>query len=197
MISVLHVTSSIRQNDSASAYGGRLVIERLKSLHAKVSVTTRPVKDEAVFLNEDWVGASFTPADARTTEQRELLATSDALAQELLDADILVVSASMYNFGVSAALKAWVDQVARPGLTFRPDPKQTYVGLATGKSAYIVVATGETPVMGEMDFVTPYLRHVLAFLGITDVRIISADMTVADPATLDKRLAAQIDMIAN
>ncbi len=195
MTSVLHVTSSVRQNGSASLKGGHKVIERLQGLHKTLTVTTRAASDEVAFLTEDWVGASFTPAGARTPDQHATLATSDTLAQELLDADILVISASMYNFGLPAALKAWVDHVARPGLTFRPDPDQTYVGLATGKTAYIVVATGETPVMGEMDFVSPYLVHVLGFLGITDVHVIAADMTVVDPASLDSRVAEQIDAL--
>ncbi len=195
MTSVLHVTSSVRQNGSSSLTGGHLVIERLQGIHDTLTVTTRAASDEAAFLTENWVGASFTPADARTADQHATLATSDALAQELLDADILVISASMYNFGLPAALKAWVDHVARPGVTFRPDPDQTYVGLATCKTAYIVVATGETPVMGDMDFVSPYLVHVLRFLGITDAHVIAADMTVVDPASLDSRITTQIDAL--
>lgn len=195
MTSVLHVTSSVRQNGSASLSGGRMVIERLQGIHETLTVTTRTATDEAAFLTEDWVGASFTPADARTPDQHAILATSDAMAQELLDADILVISASMYNFGLPAALKAWIDHVARPGATFRTDPEQAYVGLATGKTAYIVVATGETPVMGEIDFVSPYLVHVLGFLGITDVHVIAADMTVVDSASLDNRVAEQIDAL--
>ncbi|WP_299138925.1 NAD(P)H-dependent oxidoreductase [uncultured Tateyamaria sp.] len=195
MTSVLHVTSSVRQNGSASLSGGHAVIERLQTRHETLTVTTRAVSDEATFLTEDWVGASFTPADERTLNQHAMLATSDAMVQELLDADILVISASMYNFGLPAALKAWVDHVARPGVTFRPDPEQTYVGLATGKTAYVVVATGETPVMGDMDFVSPYLVHVLGFLGLTDVHVIAADMTVVDPASLDRRVTAQIDAL--
>ena len=195
MTSVLHVTSSVRKNGSASLRGGHMVIERLQGLHETLTVTTRTASDEAAFLTEDWVGASFTPADARTPDQHAILATSAAMAQELLDADILVISASMYNFGLPAALKAWVDHVVRPGLTFRPDPEQSYVGLTTGKTAYIVVATGETPVMGGMDFVSPYLVHVLGLLGIADVHVIAADMSVVDPATLDSRVALQIDAL--
>uniref|UniRef100_UPI0026211E06 NAD(P)H-dependent oxidoreductase n=1 Tax=uncultured Tateyamaria sp. TaxID=455651 RepID=UPI0026211E06 len=102
MTSVLHVTSSVRQNGSASLKGGHMVIERLRGLHETLTVTTRAASDDTACLTEDWIGASFTPADKRTPDQHATLATSDALAQELLDADILVISASMYNFGFPA-----------------------------------------------------------------------------------------------
>ncbi len=125
-----------------------MLVAALKAQYEGVSVTTREAGAEAVFLNEDWIGASFTPPDARTTVQQNQLAISDVLAREVLDADILILSVSMYNFNIAGALKTWIDQIARPGLTFRPDPEHTYVGLATGKTAYLVVATGEHPSKG-------------------------------------------------
>ncbi|WP_299775500.1 NAD(P)H-dependent oxidoreductase [uncultured Tateyamaria sp.] len=192
MIRILHVNSSARTIGSASRAGGEMVVAALVARHEGASVTTREAAAEAAFLTEDWIEASFTSADARSGEQNDRLAVSDRLAKEVLEADILVLSVSMYNFNISGAMKTWIDQIARPGLTFRPDPEHTYVGLATGKVAYLVVATGETPIGGDMDFATPYLKHVLGFLGITDVTFVSADMTVTDNAAVQNKLEVQI-----
>lgn len=71
------------------------------------------------------------------------LATSDTLAQQVLDADILVLSVLTYNFNFPGAMNAWIEKIARPGLTFRSDLVHTHVGLAAGKTAYIVVATDQ------------------------------------------------------
>ncbi|GGX51214.1 hypothetical protein GCM10007385_19750 [Tateyamaria omphalii] len=172
-----------------------MVVAALLARHEGATVLTREAVAEATFLTEDWIEASFTSADVRSTVQHETLAISDALAKEVLDADILVLSVSMYNFNIPGALKTWIDQIARPGLTFRPDPEHTYVGLATGKIAYLIVATGETPVGGPMDFATPYLKHVLGFLGIADVTVIAADMTVTDGPAIQNKLDVQIEAL--
>lgn len=196
MTTILNINSSVRTSGSASRLAGMRLIEQLTARHSDATIIHREVIEDAEFITEDWVGASFSAANERSGAQNELLMKSDTLAREVLDSDILVITVPMYNFGIPAPLKAWIDQIARPGLTFRPDPEHTYVGMATGKSAFLCVATGETEVGESMDFVTPYLRHVLGFLGITDVRVITADMTVTDPATLDTRLSAQISAIA-
>lgn len=192
MTTILNVNSSVRVTDSASRLAGTRLIEQLAARHTDATIVSREVADNAEFMTENWVGASFSSPDERTVAQNQLLATSDTLAREVLEADILVITVSMYNFGIPAALKAWIDQIARPGVTFRPDPEKTYVGLATGKSAYLCVATGETEVGGDMDFVTPYLRHVLGFIGIEDTKVISAEMSVLDAETLADRIDAQV-----
>ncbi|MBM7067008.1 FMN-dependent NADH-azoreductase [Actibacterium sp. 188UL27-1] len=192
MVSILHVNSSARMTGSASRLGGDMVVEHLRARYSNVVVVEREAVAQAAFLSEEWIGASFTHIDDRSAEQDEILATSNALAQEVLNADILVLGVAMYNFGLSSAMKAWIDHVARPGITFRPDPEHTYVGLATGKKAYIVLASGETSAGSEMDFATPYLKHVLEFLGIRDVQVIGADLTVTSPGTLEDRIKAQV-----
>lgn len=192
MTTILNVNSSVRMTDSASRLAGKQLIEQLEARHPDASIIRREVTDDAAYMTEEWVSASFSAPPERSDAQTELLMTSDKLAQEVLDADILVITVSMYNFGIPAPLKAWIDQIARPGLTFRPDPEHTYIGLATGKSAYLCVATGETEVGGNMDFVTPYLKHVLGFLGIEDAKVVSADMSVLDGDTLGSRIDAQV-----
>lgn len=134
-------------------------------------------------VDEAWIAANFTAPEDRSAEQRAALAASDALVAELQAADAIVIGAPIYNFGVPAALKAWVDQVARARVTFRYS-EQGPVGLLTGKKAFVVVTSGGTPAESDVDFATGYLRHVLGFLGITDVEMIAADrlMSRADAA---------------
>ena len=103
-----------------------------------------------------------------------MLAASDALVEELRGADVVVIGSPIYNFGVPAALKAWVDMIARARLTFRYTPEGPR-GLLDGKKAYVVIASGGVPVDSPVDFATPYLRQALRFVGITDVDVIAAD----------------------
>lgn len=128
-------------------------------------------------LDGAWVGAAYTPEAARTAEQTARLAESEQLIAELEQADEYVIGASMHNFSVPAVLKLWIDQVARVGKTFAygsEGPK----GLLQGKKATVVIASGGvyepgTPA-GALNFVEPYLRSVLRFLGITDVTFVTA-----------------------
>jgi len=131
-------------------------------------------------VNGFWVGAAYTPEDARGLEQRETLAVSDALIAELKLADEYVFGVPMHNFSIPSTLKLWIDQVARAGKTFSfgaDGPK----GLLTGKKATLLVASGGVyehgSAMASLNFVTPYLRAVFGFLGVTDVTIIAAEGT--------------------
>jgi len=129
--------------------------------------------------NRVWVGAAHTPADSHSPEQREALAVSDKLIAELQQADEYVFGVPMHNFSIPSTLKLWIDQVARAGKTFSygaDGPK----GLLTGKKATLLIASGgvyERTAMESLNFVTPYLRAVFGFLGITDVRIVAAEGT--------------------
>ena len=171
---ILEVSSSGRSGDSVSRMLTRDIIDALETKHGAVEVTRRDLSDGISVVDEDWIGANFTAAEDRTPEQRAKLAVSDALVAELQDADAVVIGAPIYNFGIPAALKAWVDMIARARLTFRYTANGPE-GLLTGKKAYVVIASGGVPVDSPVDFATPYLRQVLKFVGITDVEIIAAD----------------------
>jgi FMN-dependent NADH-azoreductase len=127
-------------------------------------------------INQAWVHAAYTPVDSRTPEQKALLAPSEELIQELEAADEIVIGVPMHNFSIPSTLKLWIDQIARAGRTFSYDangPK----GLLQNKKATLLVASGgvyspESPAAA-LNFVDPYLKAVLGFLGITDVRILS------------------------
>ena len=119
------------------------------------------------------------------------LARSEQLIGEVEAADVLVIGAPMYNLGIPASLKAWVDQVVRVGRTFDYDGPAP-VGLLHGKRA-VVLATcggdGERLAAAGLDFRTPYLRAVLAFVGITDVEVVTVNGT-AGGAHRDVQTAA-------
>jgi FMN-dependent NADH-azoreductase len=128
-------------------------------------------------IDQTWVGAAFTPEGGRTEVQKAALELSDSLISELENADEIVIGVAMHNFSVPSVLKLWIDQVARIGKTFAYGANGPE-GLLKGKKATILVASGGvykvgTPA-GAMNFVEPYLRAVLGFLGIADVKFVTA-----------------------
>ena len=171
---VLEVSASGRTAGSASRKLTQDLIAALEDRHNNVQTTQRDLAKGMPFVDAAWIEANFTPEESRTDTHREALALSDALVSELKDADILVIGTPVYNFSIPAALKAWVDMIARARLTFRYTENGPE-GLLEGKKAYLVVATGGVPVGSAVDFATPYLKYVLAFIGITDVEVIAAD----------------------
>lgn len=191
---LFHLNASARTEGSVTRDLGQRLVERLSNTSTEIisrDVGTSPLP----LLTETWVGANFTPDEARTPEQRETLALSDTLISELEAADTLVLGVPVYNFGVPAAFKAWIDLVARARKTFKYTETGP-VGLLAGKKAYVVVASGGTAAGSEIDFATPYLRHVLGFLGIHDVTIIAADQLMATGAEKVSASEAAIDAIA-
>ncbi|MGB3790109.1 MAG: NAD(P)H-dependent oxidoreductase, partial [Phormidesmis sp.] len=126
------------------------------------------------FVDEAMVAAYNTPEGDRTPKQKEALQVSDELVEELQSADMIVMGVPIYNFSVPAALKAYIDLVARAGLTFTyssEGPK----GLLRDRKTYIIITSGGTPVGSEIDYTSGYLKHFLSFLGIQDVEVIAAD----------------------
>ncbi len=172
---VLHIDSSARLTASVSRDLTAQVVERLgaKEVIRRDLATALPLLDEA------WIGANFTPADQRSDEQKALLAQSDALIAELKAADTIVIGAPIYNFSVPATLKAWIDLVARVGVTFSYSAAGPE-GLLKGKRAIVVITSGGTEAGSDIDYASRYLTHVLGFIGITDVEIVAADQQAID-----------------
>ncbi|MFC3118813.1 FMN-dependent NADH-azoreductase [Jhaorihella thermophila] len=185
---ILHIDASARLQDSVTRSLSGQIVRRLNG-----NVIRRDLARPLPLLTEDWVNANFTPADQRSDAQKEALALSDELVEELVRADVAVIGLPIYNFSVPAAFKAWIDLVARAGLTFQYTENGPE-GLLKGKRAIVAVASGGVPVGSEADFATAYVRHVLGFIGITDVEFIAADrMAVAPEASLkaaNDRIAA-------
>lgn len=170
---ILRIDSSARNATSVTRQLADLLIERLSD-HRPVEVVSRDLSRGLPFIDNDWVAANYTAPEARSAEHLAALALSDALVREVQAADVLVIGVPIYNFGVPASLKAWVDLIARARLTFQYTANGPQ-GLLTGKKAYLLAASGGTPVGGAIDFATPWLKHVLAFVGIVDVEVIAAE----------------------
>lgn len=173
-LKVLEIAASARGAESASRRLSRNLIDALDDRFGNVRSVRRDLAGGIPLVDEAWVEANFTPEETRTDEHRGALAFSDALVAELKEADVIVIGLPLYNFNIPASLKAWIDMVARARSTFHYTENGPE-GLLQGKKAYLVVATGGVPVGSPVDFATPYLKHALGFLGITDVEIIAAD----------------------
>lgn len=171
---ILEISASGRQAGSVSRQLTAELIDGLETRFGDVDVARRDLGDGIPHVDESWIDANFTPEEQRTQNQQNVLAQSDALVAELQAADVLVIGVPVYNFGIPAALKAWIDMIARARLTFRYTPDGPE-GLLTGKKAFVVIASGGVPVDSPVDFATPYLRHALRFVGITDIETIAAD----------------------
>lgn len=193
---VLQVSASSRYQDSMSRELLLRITGGLQEKYGNIAITERDVARGLPFVSEDWITASYTPPASRSREQNALLALSDTLVGELQDAEVIVIGTPIYNFGIPASLKAWVDLVARVGLTFRYG-KQGPVGLLQDKKLILAITSGGTAVGSSIDYASTYLRHVLGFIGITDVQIVRADQLNADTAV--KRAAAheQIDALVH
>jgi len=188
---VLRIDASARRDGSISRDLTDQVIDRL----APETILTRDRADGVPLIDEAWIGANFTPADDRSPEQQNALALSDTLVAELKAADTIVIGLPIYNFGVPAALKAWVDQVARAGVTFKYSENGP-VGLLNGKRAVVVVASGGTEAGSAIDFASTYMRHVLGFIGIHDVELVTADRLMVDADASMKTAQSQLAALA-
>jgi FMN-dependent NADH-azoreductase len=184
---VLNIQASARHDGSVT----RQLCDKILTEIAADQTITRDLATGLPLLDAAWLAANFTLADDRSDVQRETLALSDSLITEIKQADTIVIGSPVYNFSVPAVLKAWIDQIARVGVTFKYTPNGP-VGLLSGKRAIIVIASGGTPVGSDIDFASGYLKHIMGFIGITDVTIIAADALGNDA---DAKIAAANDDI--
>ena len=175
MKTILRIDSSPRKEASVSRQLTNTITEKLKK-QLNAEVLHRDVYyDSLVYLgDEDQVNGYFTPENDQTEAQKKAIANSNTLATEFAKADIYVMGTPMYNFGVSAGLKTYIDLIVRAGISFKYTESGP-VGLLENKKAYIAVATGGTPVGAEVDFTSTYLKTILGFIGIKDVEIVAAD----------------------
>ena len=178
MSTLLHIDSSARSGGSISRQLTASFVSQWQAKNPGGKVVHRDLAANALpHLSESLLGAYFTPADARSAEQAEVIKQSDALVDELLAADTIVIGVPMYNFAPPSTLKAWIDHVFRAGRTFKYTETGP-VGLVTGKKAVIILSRGgmysEGP-MEALDFQGKYLKSALGFIGITDVELVVAE----------------------
>ena len=190
MTNILRIDASARNNGSTTRQLADQLVTRLIEQGYGANVVRRDLAvTPPALLTESWVGANFTDDADRTDDQRAVLAHSDELIAELEAADTIVIGVPVYNFAIPAALKAWVDLIARARRTFRYTETGPE-GLLKNKRAFLVVASGGVPVGSDYDFATGYLRHVLGFVGITDVTIIAADQQLMDGEAIARATSA-------
>lgn len=178
MSTLLHINSSIRTSGSASRQLTAEFIQKWKAVNPGDRVIERDLALHAIpHLAEQTIGAFFTAPEQRTAEQAEQVKLSDQLVAELAAADVIVIGAPMYNFSVSSALKAWIDHIARAGVTFKYTEAGP-VGQLTGKRVIVFTSRGGVYSKGAgkvMDFHETYLRGVLGFVGLDDVTFVHTE----------------------
>jgi FMN-dependent NADH-azoreductase len=180
MPTLLHLDTSPLAT-SISRELGREFVKTWKTTHADGDVIYRDLAVSAPKpIDTTWIYSNFTPVPSRSEEQRAALALSDELIDELKKADEYVIGVAMHNFSIPSVLKLWIDQIVRSGRTFsygEYGPK----GLLEGKKATVLVASGGVYEQGTpaaaFDFIEPYLKTILGFVGVTDVKFVNAGGT--------------------
>ena len=179
MKKILHIVSSALGEASVSKKLGNAIIGKIKARYPDSTVKERNLATNPFpHLGEVQIGSWFTPAENRSPEQVNAIKISDEAIAELQEADIYVIGAPFYNFAIPSSLKAYIDHIARSGVTFRYNEKGQPEGLLKNKKVYVAIASGGVYSEGEtkpFDFVSPYLKFILGFLGITDVTFIRAE----------------------
>lgn len=193
---ILQINGSAREGGNSTRVANDIVARlRAKTPAAEVSVRdlarhAHPALDEAA------IGALFTPENERTAEQAARVAMDDVLIAELMASDVIVLGVPMYNFGVSSQIKNWIDAVTRARVTFRYT-ESGVEGLVKGKTVYVAFARGGRYRGTEADTVTPYLRTILGFMGMTDVKFIYAEgLNMGEDSVTRGFAEAEADMVA-
>lgn len=195
-MSILLISSSPNLEGSSSR---ALAQELAHSLAGDADVVVRDLgANPPPHLDQETIGAFYTPEAERTAEQNQKLALSDELIDELYAADAIVIAAPMHNFGIASSLKTWIDQVARIGRTFEPTG-QGPKGLVTDRPVHVVTTRGGvygpgTP-FNHLDHLEPYLRRALNFIGLENISFIYAEGTAKGDDGI-KAARAQISQVA-
>lgn len=178
MKQVLHIISSPRTESSVSKKLGNAVVEKIKARYPDIILKKRDLANPLFpHLEEKQINAFFTPAEHRTPEQLEFIKLSDTVIAELQEADFIVIETPLYNFSITSTLKSWLDHIARAGVTFRYDENGPE-GLIKNKKVYLAFSSGGIYSEGEKqsyDFVVPYLKKTLGFMGMTDISVVRAE----------------------
>ncbi|AKU13878.1 acyl carrier protein, phosphodiesterase [Azoarcus sp. CIB] len=180
-MNILQVNSSARSEGSASTRLANSIVVRLRAENPGASLVVRDLaRNPHPVLDEAALGALFTPAEQRTLAQAERVALDDALIAEIQAADAVVLGVPMYNLGVPAQLKNWIDAIARAKVTFQYTANGAE-GLLKGKKVYVALTRGGKYRGTDWDSQVPYLKIVLGFLGMTDITFVYAEGLAMGP----------------
>jgi FMN-dependent NADH-azoreductase len=196
LTTILQINSAARSQGATSTLLVNELTAKLQQSNPGAQVVARNLQAEPLpHLDDSILGAFFTPADKRTPEQAAIVARSDALIAELQAADIVVIGAPLYNFGVSSQLKTYFDFIARAGSTFQYTANGSE-GLVKGKKVYVVAARGGKYLGTPTDSQTPFMKTFLGFLGMTDVTFVYAEGLAMGPEAASAALADAREAIA-
>ncbi len=188
-MNILQINSSARSSGSESTRTADAIVAKLVAATPGAQVTRRDLASQPhPVLDEATLGALFTPAAQRTAEQTARVALDDALIAQAQAADVIVIGAPMYNFGMTVQLKGWFDAIARAGVTFRYTANGPE-GLLTNKKVYVTLARGGLYKDGPNDSQVPHLKTLLAFLGLTDVTFVYSEGLAMGPEAVAKAQA--------
>lgn len=195
-MNILQINSSARAENSHSTRLANVLVERLRADLPNTTLTLRDLgRTPHPMLDEAALQALFTPSEKRSPEQAARVAQDDALIAEIQAADALVLAVPMYNFGVPAQLKNWIDAISRVQVTFRYTA-QGPEGLLAGKKVYVALTRGGLYRNTPNDTQTPYLKTFLSFLGMTDVQFVYAEGLNMGPEAEQNALSSALDQIA-
>jgi FMN-dependent NADH-azoreductase len=189
-MTVLHINSSARLDHSNTRIIGQYLVEVLGEAVVSRDLAQQPLPPISA---EDLV-AVHGSSDSQRTSLQPQLSLSGQLIDELKSADTLVLGAPMYNFGIPASLKQWVDAICRAGVSFKYT-EQGPKGLLGVKRAFIITASGGTTIGSEMDFASPYLEHICRFIGIDEVFHIDASGSKGTPEQVIAQGKQQVDVL--
>ena len=191
-MNILQINSSARSSGSESTRIADAIVAKLVASAAKVELVRRDLASQPhPAIDEPTLQALFTPADQRSPEQAARVALDDALIAQVQAADVIVIGAPMYNFGMTVQLKGWFDAIARAGVTFRYTATGPE-GLLKNKKVYVALARGGMHRDGATDTQVPHLKTILGFLGLTDVQFVYAEGMGMGPEAV-ARAQAQAD----
>jgi FMN-dependent NADH-azoreductase len=174
-MNILQVNSSARREGSQSSQLASAIVDGIRAINPGARVTVRDLAHTPhPELDDAALQALFSPADRHTPEQAARVAQDDVLIAEIQAADVVVLGVPMYNFGVPAQLKNWIDAVTRAKVTFQYTANGPE-GLLKGKKVYVALTRGGRYRNTPADTQVPYLKTVLGFLGMTDVEFVYAE----------------------
>ena len=191
MTNILVVTSSPRGAEGLSTRFATEVAEGLRDRLGGTLVIRDLAAQPLPHITLAYIEGRIAPSIGRTPEQTEAVALAETLVNEVKAAEVIVIGSGMINFSLSSQLKAWMDHIIWPGVTFSYDASGVN-GLLSGKKAYVVTASGgvfSEGVHAAFDFQTNYLEHLLGFMGITDIETIRVEGTAHGPEATNAAIA--------
>lgn len=196
MKTVLSINSSILGDNSQSRQLSKQLLERIKKTYPNVNIIERDVvKNPLPHLDGEQFSAFITPPEQRTDKQKALVAQSDELVKEISEAETVVLALPLYNFGIPSQLKAYFDNLARAGITFKYTATGP-VGLLTGKRTIVLATRGGFHYGTDKESQTNHVKVFMGFLGITDIEFIYAEGLAISPEQKTKSLEEASEMIA-